>query len=366
MRPLHIVHTEASQGWGGQEIRILTEAQGMAARGHRITLVAPPTANIYREGRARGLEVVSLPIARKGPGGLMAVRRWLECNRVDVVNTHSSTDTWLAALACRFLDRAPPIVRTRHISAPVPRNIATRWLYRTACRHIVTTGARLRNELIDRNGVDPQRITSVPTGIDTALFVPGEQRLARQQLDLPVDAEIVGIVATLRSWKGHAYLIDAIAALPGKTVYLLIVGDGPYKGVLKDQISRLELAKNIVMPGNQENVVPWLQAMDVFVLPSYANEGVPQAVLQAMSCGIPVVATTIGGIPEAVRDHETGIMVPPRDAAALTKALQALLSDGNMRLRYGQAGRRMALEKFGLGLMLDKMEAIFQEVVLKN
>jgi glycosyltransferase involved in cell wall biosynthesis len=361
--PLHILHTEASQGWGGQEIRILTEAQGMVERGHRITLIAPAEANITREGKACGLEVIPLPIGRKGLVGLKAIRSWLRDNPIDVVNTHSSTDSWLTALACRFLPKPPPIVRTRHISAAVRYNAATRWLYSTATKHIVTTGENLRNELIDRNGFDPKCITSVPTGIDTQHFAPGEKRLAREQLGLPLDSKIIGIVATVRSWKGHTYLVDAFASLADKTTTLAIVGDGPYLEVVKRQIAALGLTDRMVIPGNQRNVAPWLQALDVFVLASYANEGVPQAILQAMSCGIPVVSTTVGSITEAVRDGETGIITPPRDSAALTNALQELLSDGDMRLRYGEAARKMALEKFGLGIMLDKMETIFEEAV---
>src|SRR5919112_2062745 len=128
--PLAIAHTEASLGWGGQEIRTLTEAAGFIARGHR----------------------------------------------VDIVNGHSSTDTWLDALACRWLrvrDRPRPVlIRTRHVSIPVPHNRATRWLYQRATTRIVTTGEMLRAQLVRDNGIDPARIDSVPTGIDPAAFAP--------------------------------------------------------------------------------------------------------------------------------------------------------------------------------------------------
>ncbi|MBA2690246.1 MAG: glycosyltransferase, partial [Burkholderiales bacterium] len=274
---MHIVHTESSVGWGGQEIRILSEALGMVERGHRITLVTPPEAIIFREARTRGVATVPLAIGRKKISAIGALHGWLKKNPVDVINTHSSTDSWLSALACRFLANAPPIVRTRHISAPVPYNFATRWLYSTATRHIVTTGEKLRNEMIDRNGFDPQGITSVPTGIDTRRFVPGDRNAARQQLGLPTGCKIVGIVATLRSWKGHSYLLDAFAALADKTARLVIVGDGPQRQALKSRIARLSLVERVIMPGNQDDVVPWFQALDVCVLPSYANEGVPQA-----------------------------------------------------------------------------------------
>src|SRR3989344_5516003 len=167
---MHIVHTEASCGWGGQEIRILTEAEGMLRRGHKVTLLCPPEARIFAEAQQRKIPVVALPIGRKRLPGVLALRRWLKANSTDVINTHSSTDTWLAALASRLLDRPPPLVRPRHISAPVPKNRLTRWLYQRASTHIVTTGEKLRLQLILENGYDPARIPSVPTGMDTGDF----------------------------------------------------------------------------------------------------------------------------------------------------------------------------------------------------
>jgi len=144
---MKIVHTESSLGWGGQELRILAESKGLARRGHDITLLCPLEARIYDEAPSWGLRAVALPIATKRLDGLLALRRWLRANPPDVVSTHSSTDSWLVALGARV-----PIVRTRHISAPVPRNMLTRWLYGRATR-IVTTGEALKRELVERTGV---------------------------------------------------------------------------------------------------------------------------------------------------------------------------------------------------------------------
>lgn len=356
---LRIIHTESSLGWGGQEIRILTEAEGMLRRGHSVTLLTPENARIYREAQKRGIPVTALPIGRKNPKGLFALYRWLKHHPCDVINTHSSTDSWLTALATRALRHAPPIVRTRHISAAIPANAASRWLYQTATVHIATTGERLRQHLIERNGFDPASMTSVPTGIDTERFTPADQAIARAQLKLPVDAPIVGIVATLRSWKGHTYLLEAFAQLGLPEARLLIVGDGPQRENLQREIARLKLEDRVLMPGNQSDVVPWLRAMDVFVLPSYANEGVPQALMQAMACGVPVISTPIGSITEAVADGVSGRIVPARDVGQLRDAIAAMLADPIQRASMGAAARHTAQEKFGLDVMLDKMEAIF-------
>ena len=202
----------------------------------------------------------------------MSMIKWFRRNRCDVISTHSSTDSWLAALAMLALGRPFPIVRTRHISAPVPTNLLTRWLYTGATSRIVTAGEALRKELIERNGFPAARIDSVPTGIDTARFRPGDRNAARKSLGLPAGRPLVGIVATLRSWKGHLYLIEAFAGLP-KTVSLVIVGDGPMRPQLEARVDKLGLRERTVFAGNRTDVVPWLQAVDLFALALLCQRG---------------------------------------------------------------------------------------------
>ena len=359
---MHIVHSESSCGWGGQEIRVLEEAAGMRERGHRVTLVCPREARIFDEAGRRGVSAVALPIARKGLPGLRALRVWLARNRCDVLNSHSSTDSWLAALALLGVSPRPALVRTRHISAPIPDNLATRWLYQSATRRIVTTGERLREQLIRDNGFPPASIVSVPTGIDLKRYAPGDRLQAKVRLGLAPEQACIGIVATLRSWKGHRYLVEAFASLQQNDARLLMVGDGPGRENLRAQVAQLDLQARVLMPGNQADVTPWLQALDVFVLPSYANEGVPQALMQAMAVGVPVITTPVGSIDELVRDGETGLMVPPQDAAALRDAIERLLGDSALCARLAAAAGARVRERYSRERMLDDMEAVFRSV----
>ena len=121
---MRILHTESSTGWGGQEIRILTEAAGMIQRGHQIELACPSDARIHAEATRFRVRSHPLPIGRKNPRGLLAMRSFLRTHKFDLINSHSSTDSWLAALACGAMrlrgKRPPALVRTRHISAAVP------------------------------------------------------------------------------------------------------------------------------------------------------------------------------------------------------------------------------------------------------
>jgi glycosyltransferase involved in cell wall biosynthesis len=360
---MHIVHTESSQGWGGQEIRILSESEGMQARGHRVTVVAPASSRVHAEAQRRGLPTADLPIGRKRVAGVVAFRRWIKGQSVDVINTHSSTDSWVAALACSTLNGAPAIVRTRHVSVPVANNAAARWLYTAATRHIVTTGARLRQQLVDDNRFPPERITSVPTGIDSRRFAPGDRAAARAATGLPAEVTLIGIVATLRSWKGHRFLIDAFARLEDERARLVIVGGGPQREALEAQVASLGLRDRVRFAGDQADVLPWLQSLDVFALPSYANEGVPQALVQAMMCSLPCVTTDVGAIPEAARDGETALVVPPRDVDALAQALARLAGDAALRERLGRAARELCVRQFGYDAMLDRMEAVFRDAI---
>jgi glycosyltransferase involved in cell wall biosynthesis len=360
-RPLTVVHTESSLGWGGQEIRILSESQGMIRRGHDVRLLCPAEARIYAEAPGWGVPALALPIAKKRLAGLRALAAWLRSQRCDLVNTHSSTDSWLAALALALLKRPCPLVRTRHISAPIPNNVASRWLYERATARIVTTGEALKRQLVEVNGFAAERIESVPTGVDATRFRPGEPAAARRALGLPGEAFVVGIVATLRSWKGHRYLVDALAQLPAQ-VQLVIVGDGPQREALEKQVDAAGLRARVRFAGNQADVVPWLQALDAFALPSYANEGVPQALVQAMLVGLPCVTTTAGSISELAEHEATALVVPPQDAHALAAALARLAADPALRARLGAAARHHCSARFSSERMLDRMEMIYREV----
>ena len=359
---MKILHTEASCGWGGQEIRILEEARGLIARGHDVSVACPVHARMTVEAARFGVPVVALPLEFKTVAGFRALRSYLASQQPDVVNTHSSADSWLTGLACATLRNPPAIVRTRHISAKVSANPFNRWLYRRASA-VVTTGERLRRHLLKALDLEPLRVTSVPTGIDTERFSPvkcaADQVAARLALGLDPAQQHLGIVATLRSWKGHLFLLDAFAQLDRPGLHLLIVGEGPMRSQIEDRIAALGIGERVTLAGQRSDPEHWLQAMDVFCLPSYANEGVPQAILQAMLCGLPIVTTPVGAILEAVSDGHTALVVPPKDSAALASAIARLLDDDTLATRLGDAARRRASADFSREAMLDRMAALF-------
>jgi glycosyltransferase involved in cell wall biosynthesis len=177
---------------------------------------------------------------------------------------------------------------------------------------------------------------------------------------------LIGIVATLRSWKGHRHLLDALPLMMRSDARLVIVGDGPQRAALEAQRQALGLGERVIFAGLQRDVAPWLAAFDVFALPSYANEGVPQALLQAMVARVPCVTTSVGGIPEIARDGETARVIPAMDSKALAAAIDALLAHPTEAQRLAANAHAFVVPRYRLETMLDRMEAVFRRALAER
>jgi glycosyltransferase involved in cell wall biosynthesis len=360
-----ILHTEASLGWGGQERRILVEALAMRQRGHRPAFACDPRGELYRRVQEQNFPVT--PMVFGGVSNLcawMTLRRLLSVGAADLLNTHSSLDSWVGTLAWQSLRNRPLLVRTRHLSTRVRDNWPTRWLYQTPAA-IITTGQVTKDLLVERLGVPARRIFSIPTGVEMSEFVPREKnRELLAQLQIPQDAFIFGCVAVLRSWKGHLYLLEAFHELiqGGARAYLVLVGEGPYRVVIQEKIAQLGLQPWVRLVGFRDQVAPWFALMDVMVLASYANEGVPQSLLQAQAMARPVIGTTVGGIPEVIVEGETGLLVPPREAGRLAQAMGRLMAKADYREALGRRGRELVVERFTMDQMATEIEAVYEVV----
>lgn len=362
---LTIFHSEASLGWGGQEIRILTEATGLAGRGHRAGLLASPLSEILTRARGAGLPAWEVPFRHAlDVRSVARVARLLRAQRADVLVTHSSKDSWVAGLAAPLV--GVPVVRMRHLAVPVRRNPVSRLVYTRLCRRVVTTGEGGRELLIREAGVPAGRIVSVPTGVDLARFDPdrtdgGEVRRA---LGIAPDAFVVGMVAVLRSKKGHRYFLEAAGevarVLPAAR--FLIVGEGSIRPAVEGWIAEAGLAGAVFLLGHREDIPEVMAALDLVVLPSRRAEGVPQVLGQALAMERPVVTSDVVGVTELVEDGVTGRVVPPEDGLALAKAVIDLLRDPERARAMGRAGRRRVAAGYSLETMLDRMEAIYGEV----
>ncbi len=362
-----IFHTEASLGWGGQEIRILNESLGMIARGHRVVIIAQDDSEILGRARARGVETLEVSFRKKDyPKTFRAFKKAIREYRPDIINTHSSRDSWLATLASRASVKRTVVIRTRHISTPVSTSLTSSLIYRVLPDMIVTTAEAIKDRLVRVNRVDPAMVVSIPTGVDLSIYDPSmETADLREELSLPPGTPLVAMVAVLRSWKGHDYFLDAAAKVSRSfpEARFLVVGDGPRRESITALIAEKGLENTVLMLGHRNDVPSLLTSFDVFVQPSYANEGIPQSVIQAMAMEVPVVATALEPFKELVTDGETGLLVPAKDSGALAAGIERLLADPELGRRLAGAARGRVLERFTIDRMLDDTESLYKRLL---
>lgn len=214
------------------------------------------------------------------------------------------------------------------------RRLFTRLLYRRLCDYVIVTGGELtRRALIERDRFDPHRVDAFSIGIDVTCFRPGmPTRDLRQELGIPGDHLLVGIVSYLRAYKGHRYFLEAASEVLSriKKVTFVIVGEGPEEHNLRTQIAELGLTDRVLLLGFREDQVEALRSLNVFVLPPVEGDTIPQALMQALAVGLPVISTAIGSIPDIVKDGHTGLLVPPRDSICLAERILTLLQDESL------------------------------------
>ncbi len=361
VHPRTIIHTEAARGWGGQEIRVLTEMQALRARGHRVMLAAPSDSRIHAGALAAGFQVEPLDTRKwRYPATLLRLRRWFREEAVQVVNPHSSRDGWLAGLAGRWAG-VPLILRSRHIEIDYPNRLVSRLAFGRLADHVITTSDRITERLVSELGLAADRVSCVPTGIDLARFHPGVPGVLGRELGWGEEVPVVGMISVLRSWKGHEYFIGAAREVASRhpEVRFVIVGEGPSRGRVEEWVRESGLGDRIRMLGHREDVPGILASLRILVLPSTGHEGVPQIVLQGQAMGLAVVGTAVGGIPQVIRDGETGRLVEARNSAALATALEGLLQRPEEGRRLGMAAARVAADGYGLDRMCERLESIY-------
>jgi glycosyltransferase involved in cell wall biosynthesis len=359
---LTILHTESSNGWGGQEIRIVQESVGMIGRGHKLVIAAPRDSSIFRKAREAGIRTIEAGFNKRNPLSILKMRSIIAREAPDIINTHSSSDSWVASLAAKLTKNGAKIIRTRHLSTPISNTVVSRFIYDMVPDAVMTTGEKIRNVMISENGFDGAKIFSVPTGTDTVRFDPLSVEPAFSHSGLSV-----GMVGVLRSWKGHKFLLSAVPEILSKvpSVHFYIAGDGPQRDSINAMIDELGLRQHVTMLGHREDTPEVFASLDIVAHPSYANEGVPQTVLQAFAMEKPVVASGVGAIPEVVTDGKTGLLIEPQKPELIAEAVIRLCNDEALRTRLAREARRLVLAEYSLKHMLDRIESIYERILSK-
>ncbi len=333
---------------------MLAELEWMRAQGHWVALAAHPQSQIAK--RAAAVDINFFPLRTHKallPFEVIRLGLWMIQNRIELVNTHSSNDGWIGGLAARFALK-PILIRSRHIEVDYPNKFSSGVAFRWLPHHVITTSQRIADRLTSELAVPANRVTCVATGVDLTRFDPRRPGTLRAEFGIAPDVALVGMISVLRSWKGHATFLEAAAKLladSGRRIHFVIAGDGPARDEWTRFIQQEPWNGNVTLLGHRSDVPNVLASLDVLVLPSYAHEGIPQIILQAQAMARPVVATTIGGIPEVVKDGVTGLLVPPKDGEALAQKIRAVLDDPALAESLGHAARAHIEKSYSIDAM---------------
>lgn len=362
---LRILHVDTERTWRGGEQQALSLMLGLRRRGQHNVVACQPGSAMEERARAEGL--TTLPVKMRGEGDLRAaatLRRYAKAHGVDVMHAHTAHAHTLVGLAGRG-GVAARIVSRRVDFAPKKGPLGIRSLkYRVGVERYVAISHAIKEVLV-RSGVDPRSVSVVPSGVDPDRSLGHSGQALRFDLGLAGHTgPIVGTVAALAGHKGLDVLVDATRLLldAHPDVVVLVLGEGAERQFLEAQIARLRLHERVRLVGFLPRVPEFLNLVDVYTAPS-VMEGLNTSLADALAARRPVVASEVGGIPELVLHEQTGLLVPPRDPAALADALGHLIRHPEVGRRYGDAGRRHVIARFSVDTMVEGNLAVYRDVL---
>lgn len=354
---MRIVQVEKQRKWAGQTQRTFHVAAGLQRRGHKVLLVCVPGSAVGERARAAGVSVLLLPMRgwQLFPSALRLAQH-LRQERFDILHAHGARDHLLGAIA-RTLSRRMPLIRTKHnltlLKGPV--------LYRRFTTRLIAV-SHAAEAVLRRGGVRQEKIDVVYDGVDVARLRPGpKERRILKELGIAPDDFVIGTAGRLGSKsKGIPTLLRAarrVAEQAPRARFLLV---GRKTARVEELAESSGLGNRVILTDFRQDMPAVLSTMDLYVQPS-VREALSSSVLEAMALGKPVVATRVGGIPEAVAEGETGLLCESEDAQGLARAILSLIAQPEKLQEMGKKARARVEKKFDLNRMIDAVEATYRK-----
>lgn len=350
------MNSVAAAAFGGGETWMIAAATGLAARGHRVWLGGDPRGLYADRAQREGLTIVPLWVSRDpSPGTSWRISRFLTAHAVDVLICGLNRDVRVAGLGARWARTS--LVLARHGSRR-----SRRWRHRLALRLFadgIITNTRAISDLYASYGWFADGFVSV---VHNGVSAPGPSEPYRFPMRQGA-GPLVLAAGRLSPEKGFGDLIDAAAILRDRgraDIQVVIAGQGRLRDALSVKVAALGLSPMVRFLGHHANAWPLLLGCDIFVLPSL-SEGMPNALMEAMAAGRPVIATGVGGVPELLDGPECGLVVPPGCPVAIADAILDLAGNPVRRASMGHAGRERVRTAFSMPAMIDNLERVLKD-----
>ena len=365
MAMLKVLHLDTGRDLRGGQWQLLMLARSLQKRECEQLIVCPEGSPLAAEAAKSSLEVWSAPL--HGLASLKTVtrlRRTITSRGFNILHAHdgrAQTVSWLAscgAPVCRVASRRVTFL---------PRSRAIhRIKYTHTCHGVIAVSSFVR-ELLIQSGIPPARIEVIPDGVSVPESLPDSRRRAelRRMWQLEESDFVIGHAGAFTAEKGQAVLLEAFHAVSASVpnARLLLVGDGPLRKSLQAHWRSEVAGRRVQFLGYLEDLSSLMNCLDLFVMPSL-KEGLGSSAIIAMAHGAPVVASRVGGLPEAVEDGKTGWLAPPGDAPALARAITIAAADGGRRLEMGKNAREKA-RLFSDDIMAERTMSFYRRASQK-
>lgn len=340
-----IAHIDTQMTWRGGQRQVVELIKGLSRLGQSNYLICRPGSKLSERGEKEGIRVFHIPM--KGEWDIssaLEIRSFVKKNNVDILHAHTSHGHTLGLLALTGMKTCKLVV-SRRVDFHV-RNLLSRKLkYGRRVDRIVTVSDAIKRILIE-DGVDPSRLITVRSGFAPGHFSEDDSSSdLLKDLGIPSDVVVIVTVAALAPHKAHTDLLKAARYVKEThpDVRFLIAGDGELRQNIEDQIKHLELENVVHMLGFMEDIAAVFRAGDIFAITS-EEEGLCTSILDAMYFGLPVVATSAGGIPEIVHDQQNGFIVPVHDYMSFGERLNVLIESPERRKKMGEKAKALLKE----------------------
>lgn len=350
---MNIMEIVSGAAVNGAVVHCLLLTRELIRRGHRLTVVCRPDAWIATQLRRERVDIVESDLHRWPPDELRRLAVIARAQNIDVLHTHMSRAHFFGVLL-RGLSGVPSVATAHN------RYIQLHWMFNDRVIAVSEATGRFHRSY---NFVRRTRLDVVHNFVDYRRFAEvGETKraLVRAGFGVAPTSLFIGSIADVIPEKGLIHLVRALptirCAVPATRLLVVGGGSAAYRADIEREAERLGVASIIIWTGRRTDVADIMHALDVFVLPSL-EENFPLVVAEAMAAGLPVVATSVGGVPECIHPDETGVLVPPADDAALADALIALLRDPSLRRRLGEAAQQRVRQLFSPEVQVPRIEA---------
>jgi glycosyltransferase involved in cell wall biosynthesis len=386
-RPIRVLRVISRLNIGGPAIHVALLSRPSSSDRIESLLVTglenPGEGTMIEFVRSQGVEPVIIPelVADSliGPRDLVALWRLVRLIRQfrpDIVDTHTAKAGFIGRIA-GALTGVPVRIHTFHGHVlqgyySATKNTVFRRVEKALARlstRLIAVSDRVKLDLIEYGVARPEKIEVIPLGLDLSPFLNSSTLRGsfKRELGLPESALLVGIVSRIFAIKNHALFVDAAARVTKELpdARFVVVGDGALRADMEERARHLGLDGRVIFTGWRRDL-PAIYADLAALVISSNNEGTPFSAIEAMAAAVPVVGTRVGGMPDLIREGTTGILVPPRDADAMSAALVSLLKNSDRRRRMGDAARADVETRFDVARMLTETHALYEACLRKT